>query len=221
MWWTWTPADLTAILFALSLGYLALRRAIENPHSRALVSAMVALLMALTVVVDHYATSWWVTLHQGTTLLQPGPTVHGGSWRRCCSSWLSASVRLDARPPLSPGGPRGAYEQEGFSLALEARRAEASGSRQVSRPRSGAGRGAGEMNYVVAAWLSCGAILLVYALRTLRRERLLRRSLAPTGREHLTAGAADRPDGPLVPEEEGNGAEPALGPLSPICSARP
>jgi hypothetical protein len=32
---------------------------------------------------------------------------------------------------------------------------------------------------------------------------LLRRSLAPTGRTHLTAGAADRPDGPLVSEERG------------------
>ncbi len=40
------PLTLTAILFALSLGYLALRRAIDNPHSRALVSSMVALLMA-------------------------------------------------------------------------------------------------------------------------------------------------------------------------------
>ena len=59
------------------------------------------------------------------------------------------------------------------------------------------------MNYVVAAWLSCGAILLIYALRTVRRERLLRRSLAPTGRTHLAAGAADRPDGPLVSEERG------------------
>jgi hypothetical protein len=35
------------------------------------------------------------------------------------------------------------------------------------------------MNYVVAAWLSCGAILVAYAARTLRRERSLRRSLAP------------------------------------------
>jgi hypothetical protein len=35
------------------------------------------------------------------------------------------------------------------------------------------------MNYVVAAWVSCGAILVAYAARTLRRERALRRSLAP------------------------------------------
>jgi hypothetical protein len=35
------------------------------------------------------------------------------------------------------------------------------------------------MNYVVAAWVSCGAILVAYAARTLRRERALRRSLVP------------------------------------------
>jgi hypothetical protein len=35
------------------------------------------------------------------------------------------------------------------------------------------------MNYVIAAWLSCGAILLAYALRMVHRERSLRRSLSP------------------------------------------
>jgi hypothetical protein len=35
------------------------------------------------------------------------------------------------------------------------------------------------VNYVIAAWLSCAAILTAYAGRTLRRERLLRRSLVP------------------------------------------
>ena len=35
VWWTWDARlTLTAILFALSLGYLALRRSIDNPHSR-------------------------------------------------------------------------------------------------------------------------------------------------------------------------------------------
>lgn len=33
------------------------------------------------------------------------------------------------------------------------------------------------MNYVVAAWTSCGALLILYVLRTLWRERVLRRSL--------------------------------------------
>ena len=34
------------------------------------------------------------------------------------------------------------------------------------------------MNYVIAAWLCCAAVLALYALRTLRRQRLLRRSLS-------------------------------------------
>ncbi len=110
VWWTWDARlTLTAILFALSLGYLALRRAIDNPHSRALVSSMVALLMALTVVVDHYATSWWITLHQGTTLLQAGPDhprLATGDDAAFVPG-LRAHVRLDAGPPLSPGGARG------------------------------------------------------------------------------------------------------------------
>jgi hypothetical protein len=38
------------------------------------------------------------------------------------------------------------------------------------------------MNYVIAAWLSCGAILAAYAFRTLHRERALRRSLMPRDR---------------------------------------
>jgi hypothetical protein len=38
------------------------------------------------------------------------------------------------------------------------------------------------MNYVVAAWVSCGAILVAYAARTLRRERSLKRSLASKDR---------------------------------------
>jgi hypothetical protein len=38
------------------------------------------------------------------------------------------------------------------------------------------------MNYVIAAWAGCGAILLAYAARTVRRERALRR-LVGRGRD--------------------------------------
>ncbi len=41
------------------------------------------------------------------------------------------------------------------------------------------------MNYVLAAWISCAAILAAYTGRTLRRERLLRRSLVPRSPEVL------------------------------------
>jgi hypothetical protein len=67
------------------------------------------------------------------------------------------------------------------------------------------------MNYVVAAWLSCGAILLAYAARTLHRERSLRRSLAPRRAPKRTGAAAPggattrraiaEPGRPLAPEE--------------------
>ncbi|HTV11722.1 MAG TPA: hypothetical protein VME20_07650 [Acidimicrobiales bacterium] len=33
------------------------------------------------------------------------------------------------------------------------------------------------MNYVIAAWMSCGALLVIYAVRTVRRERSLRKLL--------------------------------------------
>jgi hypothetical protein len=66
------------------------------------------------------------------------------------------------------------------------------------------------MNYVIAAWVSCGAILLAYAVRTLHRERTLRRSLAPTvagpPRGTAKSGAAlsssgnGEPDRALAPE---------------------
>lgn len=45
------------------------------------------------------------------------------------------------------------------------------------------------MNYVIAAWLSCGALLVLYALRTLRRERVLQRLMGKSpGRPKRPAG---------------------------------
>jgi len=38
------------------------------------------------------------------------------------------------------------------------------------------------VNYVVAAWVSCGVLLAAYALRTVRRERTLRRALSAEDR---------------------------------------
>jgi heme exporter protein C len=127
VWWTWDARlTLTAILFALSLGYLALRRAVDNPHSRALVSSMVALLMALTVVVDHYATSWWVTLHQNTTLFKQDPTVHGWQLATMLVSFIAFGLAFAwlvvHRYRLE--GLEECYENEGLASALEARRSE-------------------------------------------------------------------------------------------------
>lgn len=42
------------------------------------------------------------------------------------------------------------------------------------------------MSYVVAAYSSCGALLVAYVARTLRRERALRRAVAATEAIELT-----------------------------------
>jgi hypothetical protein len=127
VWWAWDARlTLTAVLFALSLGYLALRRAVEGSRSRAFASALVALMMALTVVVDHYATSWWVTLHQNETLFKPGPTVHGWQLATMLVSFVGFGLvfawMVVHRYRLEVLEER--YETEGLLVALEARRSE-------------------------------------------------------------------------------------------------
>lgn len=130
VWWTWDARlTLTAILFALALGYLALRRAVDNPHSRSMASSLVAVLMALTVVVDHYATQLWVTLHQSATLLKPGPTVHGWQLVTMLESFVAFGLLFAwlvlHRYRLEVLEDR--YEQDGLRDALAARRAEVPG----------------------------------------------------------------------------------------------
>jgi heme exporter protein C len=127
VWWTWDARlTLTAILFALSLGYLALRRAVENPHSRSVFSSLVALLMALTVVVDHYATDLFVTLHQGETLFKPDPSVYGWQLATMVLSFVAFGLLgawlIVHRYRLETLEER--FESEAFYFAVKARRSE-------------------------------------------------------------------------------------------------
>jgi heme exporter protein C len=129
VWWTW-DARLTAeaLLFALFLGYLALRRVPASPHVRARRCAVAALIASLDVPIDHYATSWWQTLHQGSSidLLQPDKhldTAHnvglalGFVALGLAFAWLLVHryrvEKLEAR-----------YEDDALTAALEARHAE-------------------------------------------------------------------------------------------------
>jgi heme exporter protein C len=129
VWWTW-DARLTAeaLLFALFLGYLALRRVPASDHVRARRCAIAALIATLDIPIDHYATSWWQTLHQGSSVdvLQPDKhldTAHnvglalGFVALGLAFAWLVIHryrvEKLEAR-----------YEDEALSIALEARHAE-------------------------------------------------------------------------------------------------
>lgn len=80
VWWAWDARlTSTAILGVLALGYLALRRANDDPTLRARRSAVFALLSAINVPIIHFSVLWWKTLHQGATVFTANRTllIHG------------------------------------------------------------------------------------------------------------------------------------------------
>ena len=69
VWWVWDARlTSTAVLGVLMLGYLALRRANDDPQVRAKRSAVFAILTAVNVPIIHFSVMWWKTLHQGATV---------------------------------------------------------------------------------------------------------------------------------------------------------
>jgi heme exporter protein C len=128
VWWTWDARlTLTALLCALFIGYLALRRTGGAAEPRAIRCAVAGVLFSVVVPIDHYATQWWRTLHPGDTLDSLHPLIHGIQlWTMLLSfvafglvyAWLvlhrTRLEQLESR-----------LENEGLALALAARRAEA------------------------------------------------------------------------------------------------
>jgi heme exporter protein C len=127
VWWTWDARlTLTALLLAVFVGYLALRRAGGDPDSRAKRSAVVALVCVLLVPVDHEATTWWQTLHQGNTLLRVNPLIHGWQLVTMLVSFVAYALILSwlmiHRYRLEILEDR--IGEEGIAFALAERRAE-------------------------------------------------------------------------------------------------
>jgi heme exporter protein C len=80
VWWVWDARlTVSALMLALLLGYGALRRVTLGPDRRALLSAVAALGAVVVVPVNHFAVTWWRTLHQGRSLadLSPGRNLDG------------------------------------------------------------------------------------------------------------------------------------------------
>jgi len=80
VWWAWDARlTSTAILGVLALGYLALRRANDDPTLRAKRSAVFAIVSAINVPIIHFSVQWWKTLHQGATVFTSNRKllVHG------------------------------------------------------------------------------------------------------------------------------------------------
>ena len=80
VWWVWDARlTLSALMLALYLGYLALRRVPDPPEIRARRCAVAALLSVVVVPLNHFAVDWWRTLHQGRSFAQldPGNALDG------------------------------------------------------------------------------------------------------------------------------------------------
>jgi heme exporter protein C len=127
VWWTWDARlTLTALLFAVFVGYLGLRRTGGTAESRARRSAVAALLAVVVVPVDHEATNWWRTLHQGNTLLTTDPRIHGWQLLTMALSFVAFLLLMSwlimHRTRVELLEER--YETDGLAVALDARRAE-------------------------------------------------------------------------------------------------
>jgi len=73
VFWQWDDPRLTttALLLALYLGYLLIRRMSDDPLRRATRSAVVGIVAAVDIPIVHYSVEWWRGLHQGPTIGSP------------------------------------------------------------------------------------------------------------------------------------------------------
>jgi heme exporter protein C len=87
-YWTWDARlTSTAVLTALLVGYLALRRLDLDPDARSTRAAVLGLLLVPNVVVVNRSVEWWRSLHQDSTL-------------------VSRPTGSISTPPSPPAGPR-------------------------------------------------------------------------------------------------------------------
>ena len=79
VWWTWDARlVLTAVMFFVYLGYLALRRSFNDPETRARRAAVYGIVAVAQIPLVHFSVVWWRGLHQPPTLLRPGdPQIDG------------------------------------------------------------------------------------------------------------------------------------------------
>jgi heme exporter protein C len=71
-WWMWDPRLTTAlVLWTLYCGYLVVRNAIDDPHRRARVAAMVAIVSAIDVPLVVMATRWFRGMHPVSPEMEP------------------------------------------------------------------------------------------------------------------------------------------------------
>lgn len=77
VWWTWDARlTLTAIMFFVYLGYLALRRTTDDPHARAKRAGVLGVVAVVQIPLVHFSVTWWRSLHQPPSIVRPdGPQI--------------------------------------------------------------------------------------------------------------------------------------------------
>ncbi len=130
VWWVWDARlTSTAVLGVLMLGYLALRRANDDPLLRARRSAVFAILTAINVPIVHFSVVWWKTLHQGATVFTDNRhlKIHGSMAWTLLLSFIALSLDFAwlVRARYRVGSVSAANESADLEAALEARRTEA------------------------------------------------------------------------------------------------
>ncbi|MGH2358547.1 MAG: cytochrome c biogenesis protein CcsA [Candidatus Limnocylindria bacterium] len=73
VFWQWEDPRLTttALLLALYVGYLLLRRLTDDPEQRATRAAVAGLVAAVDIPIVHFSVVWWRGLHQEATFASP------------------------------------------------------------------------------------------------------------------------------------------------------
>ena len=71
--WQWEDPRLTttALLLALYVGYLLIRRLTDEPARRATRAAVVGIIAAIDIPIVHFSVEWWRGLHQTATFISP------------------------------------------------------------------------------------------------------------------------------------------------------
>lgn len=142
VYWVWDARlTLSALMLALFLGYLALRKSVEDADARAKLCSITALVMVLIIPVNNRAVVWWRTLHQGESIVKADETLGTPFVMAMLLSFVSFTMlyawllwhryRIELAQEW--------LEDQGYDLALAERRAEGVGSKG---PGAAAGLGA-------------------------------------------------------------------------------
>jgi len=129
VWWVWDARlTSTAVLGVLMLGYLALRRANDDPQVRAKRSAVFAILTAINIPIIHFSVMWWTTLHQGATVFTEDRQlkIHGSMAWTLLLSFIAFSLDFAwmVRARYRIADHEAAQRDSELDSALQARRTE-------------------------------------------------------------------------------------------------